>query len=129
MMYRQFGREIFLSCLLSFMVMTNAANSQTARYDLVNTGVLSHSVYGQGVEMLIQTTPQGAAGAAGGIAPKALARICKEYAPSVITSVARKRRLTKPDFVAVRVVWGEQASGRYALQVYSIENGTCGHEL
>ncbi|MCP4182291.1 MAG: hypothetical protein GY761_03105 [Hyphomicrobiales bacterium] len=64
-----------------------------------------------------------------GIGQATLAKICRAYAPKVIPIVIKEIGFSEAQFVSVRVLSGSSIISKYLLQVYTIENGTCGKEL
>ena len=113
------------------MVATFAAPAagQDISFELIDSGVLTHSVHGQGIEMRIKPSAMPPGGLRGDIMQEMMLPICKHYAPSIIPFVIANGNISEPDFIAVRVVSGNANSGAYVLQAFTIEDGTCGGEL
>ncbi|MEY8099151.1 hypothetical protein AB9F29_17260 [Falsihalocynthiibacter sp. S25ZX9] len=103
--------------------------SQEILYELVDTGILTDPERGQGIEMRVKPSGVPNDGFFGESNQLALPTVCKHYAPSVIPFIADKFGLTEPEFIAVRLVSGSSIFGKYILEFYAIQNGTCGDEL
>ena len=121
-------KKLWIAILFAASI-ASPAESQEILYELVDSGVLEHSVHGQGIEMRIKPSAMPQGGLQGEVVKEALVHICRHYAPSVIPFVIEQANISDPQFVSVRVVSGNSTFGRYILQVYTIKNGTCGSEL
>ncbi|MCP4206093.1 MAG: hypothetical protein GY767_03465 [Shimia sp.] len=113
------------SFLLSFALPLSA---QDVQWRLVDTGVSSHSSYGDGIEMRIQPDPIPSGLFSNDNLDELLLALCNHYAPSVIPFVQQQADIEDPNFVAVRIVSGG-AVGRYILETYAITDGRCGRVL
>jgi len=111
-----------------FLLFTAKANGQEIQYKLIDAGVLTHNKHGKGIELRIQPSALPTEGLAG-IKQDTLANVCRFYAPKVIPIVKKKTGFSEAQFVGVRVVSGNSSVGQYVLQVYALENDTCGAEL
>jgi hypothetical protein len=111
------------------MLLAAPVASQEVLYELVDTGMLSDPERGQGIEMRVNPSAVPQDGFYGETNQLAMPAICKHYAPSVIPFIAEKTGLTEPEFIAVRLISSNSAFGRYILEFYAVENGTCGDEL
>lgn len=118
-----------LAILASFFLSAALpVSAQDVQWQLVDTGVLSHSSRGEGIEMRIQPDPipNGLFGSES--FDDLLLALCNRYAPSVIPFVQKKMGIEDPNFIAVRIVSGA-AVGRYVLETYAISDGECGEAL
>lgn len=106
----------------------STAVAQDIEWKLVDTGVLKHSVHGNGIEMRIQPIPflDGLFGHEN--LDFVVLTLCNHYAPDVIPFVQKQIDIDNPDFIAVRLVSGG-TMGIYALQAFTIVNGRCGDAL
>lgn len=122
-------RISLLSTVLSISTwLATSAYGQEVQYELVDAGVLSHNVHGKGIELQIQPSALPDEGLSG-IGQETLANVCRFYAPNVIPFVEEKTGFEEAEFVAVRMVSGNATFGKYVLQIYTIEDNTCGEEL
>lgn len=128
-MYRICGLKLCLSILASLISIGGPVSSQEVKYELVASGLLTHSIHGKGIVMRIKPSSMPQGGLEGDIIQQAMVQICRHYAPSVIPFVIEETDLSEPEFVAVRIISGNSVFGRYILKAYEIENGTCGGEL
>ncbi len=110
------------------LVLPSLAFAQDTRWELVDTGVLNHSVHGSGIEMRISpdTWPRGLLEAPD--LPELMASLCNHYAPSVIPWVMEHADIRDPQFIAVRLISGGSL-GKYVLQAYTISQDGCGDAL
>ena len=113
--------SIFTSVALS-------VSAQEVQWQLVDTGVLSHSLHGKGVEMRIQADPVPNDFFDKEDIGDILLDLCNYYAPTVLPFVRNKMQIEDPDFIAVRVISGGFL-GRYVLERYAIADGQCGEVL
>jgi len=111
-----------------FFSVTLPVSAQDVQWKLVDTGVLSHSSHGKGIEMRIQPDPIPSGLFGNENLDDLLLALCKHYAPSVIPFVQQQTDMEEPDFIAVRIVSGS-AIGRYVLETFAISNGQCGGAL
>lgn len=102
--------------------------AQDVQWKLVDTGVLSHSSRGKGIEMRIQPEPVPNGLFSNEKLDGLLLALCNHYAPSVIPFVQQQTDIDDPKFIAVRIVSGGTL-GRYVLETYAIVDGQCGDEL
>ncbi|WP_136661122.1 hypothetical protein [Nitratireductor sp. XY-223] len=103
--------------------------SEEITYNLVDTGVSKHSLYGTGIEMRIKASANPPGGFSTPAFKQVLDRLCDHFAPAVIPFVKEKTGLENPEFISVRVTAGNRFFGRYVLQTYEIEDGSCGKEF
>lgn len=118
--------------MISASVLTTLAapvKSQEIFYELVDTGMLADPKRGQGIEMRVTANIVPTDGFYGEINQLAMPNICKHYAPSVIPFIIDKFEMIEPEFIAVRLLSSSSSFGRYILEFYAIENGTCGGKL
>ena len=120
----KFG-TLVVSVLLSVAL---PANAQDVQWQLIDTGVLSHSSHGQGIEMRIQPDPIPNELFNNDKLDDLLLVLCNHYAPSVIPFVQRQTGIENPDFIAVGIVSGGVV-GRYVLETYALSDGQCGGTL
>ncbi|MBO9454924.1 hypothetical protein J7376_02555 [Paracoccus sp. R12_1] len=99
-------------------------SAQDVQWKLVDTGVLTHSSHGKGIEMRIQPdpVPKGLFGSDN--LDDLILALCNHYAPSVIPFVQQQADIEDPDFISVRLISGG-AFGRYVLARYAISDGQC----
>lgn len=116
---------IFASSLLSVALPVSA---QGVEWQLVDSGVLTHSSHGRGIEMRIQPDPIPNGLFGNKDLDDLLLALCNHYAPSVIPYVQQQTDIEEPNFIAVRIVSGG-AVGRYVLETYAISDGQCGGVL
>ncbi|WP_299684990.1 hypothetical protein [uncultured Tateyamaria sp.] len=116
---------ILASFILSVALPVSA---QDVQWQLVDTGVLSHSSHGKGIEMRIQPDPIPKGLFGNENLDDFLLALCNHYAPSVIPFVLQQTGIEDPNFIAVRIVSGG-AVGRYVLETYAISDGQCGETL
>lgn len=114
---------------LILVLWAGASVAETVQWQLIDTGVLTHSTRGQGIEMRIKPEPyQSGVFDSHGL-PELMAGLCGHYAPYVIPYVAEKTGLKDPQFVVVRLVSGGNVSGRYVMQAYEMSGQSCGAAL
>ncbi|TCS57595.1 hypothetical protein EDD52_1263 [Primorskyibacter sedentarius] len=114
-------KTILTSVLLSAALPVSA---QDVQWQLVDTGVLSHSSHGEGIEMGIRPDPVPNGLFANDNLGHLLLALCNHYAPYV----KQQTGIDDPNFIAVRIV-SRGAVGRYVLETYAISDGQCGGVL
>ena len=100
-------------------------SAQDIQWQLVDTGVSTHSSHGKGIEMRNQPSPMPNGLFNNENLDDILLRLCNHYAPYVIPFVQQQRDFDNPDFISVRIVSGG-AVGRHVLESYAISDGQCG---
>ncbi len=118
----------FQSAIIGFLAMMSPLHAQDVRWELVDTGILNHPSYGQGIEMRIKPEPFPEGLFDSDNLGDIMSSLCRYYAPSVIPYVQEQTAIETPDFIAVRLISGG-GFGRYVLQAYEIADGGCGDEL
>jgi hypothetical protein len=118
-------RTILASFFLSAALPVSA---QDVQWQLVDTGVSSHSSHGEGIEMRIQPDPIPNGLFGNENLDDLLMALCNHYAPSVIPFVQQQTGIEEPNFIAVRIVSGGGV-GRDVLETFAISDGQCGGTL
>ena len=106
----------------------SAGVAAATNYPLVDTGALTHAIYGRGIEIRVQPSPMPEDGIDGSVISEALAGICQHYAPVVIPHVQAATGLENATFVAVRVI-EDGSLEHYRLKAFRLAHGTCGAPL
>lgn len=112
----------------SFLSAAASVSAQDVNWQLVDTGILSHSSHGKGIEMRIKPNPMPNGLFNSENLDDLLLALCNHYAPSVIPFIQQQTEISNPDFISVRIVSGGVA-GRYILETYTISDGQCGSVL
>lgn len=120
--------SLFRFAILAFLISSSQIYAQEVRWDLVDTGVLNHSLHGKGIEMRIKPDPVPDGLFSGENLTEVMSALCNHFAPSVIPFVKEKAGLTTPNFIAVRVISGG-FFGKYVSQAFEVSNDGCGAEL
>lgn len=94
-------------------------------FPLVDTALLTHMVYGKGIEIRVRPDPLPAGGLHDEAVSAALQGICEYYAPVVVPHVEERLQLADAKFVAVRVVSADGLDD-YRLRAFHLNGQNCG---
>ena len=104
------------------------ASAQEVRWNLVDTGVATHSDHGTGIEMRIVPEPA-LSGADFDMASDLTRQLCRFYAPYVVPHLEEQMGLKDADFIAVRIASGGRFLGRYVYARFEFVDDGCGEPL